>query len=169
VAVDHEDCIIQDDAIIDLDSWKEGLVYRLIVLPVKVMVSPYFEVAGLLRIGVMELGQKLVDRRMGDVDLVKIVILPKFLGVAQLDVGEAVCQVTFQDATINEGILGKVIGAGDVAAVHVGHDNQLCCSGHGQMLDSCQVGKFHGWSTVGKGRFLIGIAGILWYAHRHMF
>jgi len=71
VAVDHEDGIVQEDGFIDLNARKQGLVDVLMVLPVKVMIPPDLDVAGFFGIGVMELRQKFIDRRVGDVDLVE--------------------------------------------------------------------------------------------------
>jgi hypothetical protein len=65
----------------------------------------------------MEFSQELIDRGMGDVDLVEIVVLPELLGVAQFDVGEAVFKVILQGAAIDQGVLREVVGPGAVAPV----------------------------------------------------
>ena len=98
----------------------------------------------------MEFCQEFIDRRVGNVDLVKVVILPEFLGIAQFYIGESVLQVIFQGATIDQGILGEVVGAGAIAPVHVGHDNQLHSGVEGKVLDALKEGKVHLCSPVRK-------------------
>ena len=66
----------------NLDAGEERPVDRFVVPPVEVMVPPHLQVAGLCRIRIMEFGQEFIDRGVGDVDLVKVVILPELLGVA---------------------------------------------------------------------------------------
>ena len=117
VAVDHEDGIVQDDGLTDLNPREEGLINGLVVLPIEVMIPPYLYVTGLFGIGVMELRQKVIDRRVGDVYLVEVVALPKFLGVAQFNVGKAVFKVILQGAAIDKGVLREVVGPGAVAPV----------------------------------------------------
>ena len=48
-------------------------------------------------------------------------IPPEFLGVAQLDVGEALLPVVFQGALVDEAIAREFIAGGAVAAVAVAH------------------------------------------------
>ena len=83
VAVDHQHGIVQEDGLVDLNPRKEGLVDVLVIFPVEVVIPPYLDVAGLCGIGVVKLRQQIIDRRVGDVDLVKVVILPEFFSVAQ--------------------------------------------------------------------------------------
>ena len=106
----------------DLDAGEQRPIDGLVVLPVQVMVSPHLQVPGLCRIRIMEFRQELIDRRVGDVDLVEIVVLPELLGIAQLDVGEAVFEVVLQGAAVDQGVLGEVVGPGTVPPVHVGHE-----------------------------------------------
>ncbi len=100
----------QDDPLVDLDTREQRAIDSRVVLPVEVMIPPYLEVPGLLRIRIVEFRQELIDRRVGDVDLIKIIVLPKLLGIAQFDVGETVFKVVSQGAAVDQGVLSKVIG-----------------------------------------------------------
>jgi len=141
VAVDHEDDIVQEDGLVDLHPRKQSLVDVLVIFPIEVMIPPDLQVAGLCRIGVLEFSQKFIDRRVGDVDLVEVVVLPKLLGIAQLNIRETVFKVIFQGAAIDKGVLRKVVGTGAVPPVHVGHDDQFHAGGHCDMLDPFKFGK----------------------------
>ena len=55
----------------------------------------------------MEFGQEFIDRRVGDVDLVEIVVLPKLLGIPQFDIDETFFQVMLQGATVDQEFLAK--------------------------------------------------------------
>jgi len=81
--MDHEDGIVQEDSLVDLNSRKQALIDILMLLPVEVMIPPYLDVTGFCRIVVVEFRQEVIDRRVGDVNLVEIVVFPEFLGVAQ--------------------------------------------------------------------------------------
>jgi len=141
MAVDHEDGIVQDDSFVDLNPRKQELVDVLMILPIEVVIPPDLNIAGLRGIGVVEFRQEFIDRRMGDVYLVKVLILPEFFGIAQFDVRKAVFEIVFQSTTVDQGVLGEVIGAGTVTPVHVGHDDQLHAGGHGDVLDPFKFGE----------------------------
>ena len=83
------------------DAGKEPAQRRFVVLPVEVVIAPDFDVAGLLGIAVMKCGQPLVNRGVGDVDLIEAFDFPEFLRVAQLDQRESFRKViiegTFED------------------------------------------------------------------------
>lgn len=64
MAMDHEDYIIQNNRLVDLNPRKQGLVDVLMILPVKVVIPPDLEVASLLGIGVMEFHQEFIARRV---------------------------------------------------------------------------------------------------------
>lgn len=95
-----------------------------VVAPVFVVVSPDLEVAGFGRVRVVEAAEQVVDGGVGDVDLLEGVVLPEFLGVAQLDVGEALPQVVFQGALVDDRIVREFIARGAVAPVAVGQDDE---------------------------------------------
>jgi len=141
VAVQEQDGIVYDDPLMDLDAGEQRAIDCFVILPVQVVVPPHLEVAGLPRIRIVEFRQELIDRGVGDVDLVEIFVLPEILGVAQLDVGEAVFEVVFQGATIDQGILREVIRPGAVPPVHVGHDDQLHAGSEFDMPDAFKFGK----------------------------
>ena len=125
----------------NLDAGEERPVDRLMVLPVQVMVTPHLQIPGPLRIRIMKACQELIDQGVGDVDLVEIVILPELLGVPQLDISESLFEVMPQGASVDQGVLGKVVRPGAVAPMHVGHDNQLHAGSEGDMPDTFKFGK----------------------------
>jgi len=134
----------QENPFVNLDPGKERPIDRFVVLPIEIMIPPHLQVAGLCRSRIMEFGQEFIDRGVGDVGLVEIIVLPEFLGIAQFDVGETFSEIILQGATIDQGVLGEIIGPGTVPSVHVGHDDQLHAGGHGQVPDPFQFWQgFH--------------------------
>ena len=130
VAVPHEDVVVEKGGSIDDDTGEQSfevggvaLPFQVggVALPFQVVVSIDFDVAGLFRVRVVELGQLFIDGRMGNVNLVKGSVFPQFLRVTQFNVGEAVFQVIAEGAFVYEGIVGKVVRTGAVPAVHVTH------------------------------------------------
>ena len=109
VAVPHEDVVVEKGGFIDDDAGEQSFEGGGVVPPLQVVVSPYFDIASLLRIRVVKLSQLFINGGVGDVNLVECSIFPHFLRVAQFDVGEAVFQVVVEGAFVYEGIVGKVV------------------------------------------------------------
>jgi hypothetical protein len=112
------------DGLVDLDAGEEAFEGRRVLPPVLVVVPPHLEVAGLRRIGVVEAAEQVVDRGVGNVDLLEVVVLPELLRVAQLDVGEPLFEVVFQGALVDERIACKFVARGAVAPVAVRQDDE---------------------------------------------
>ena len=79
----------------------------------------------------MKLGQAVIHRGMGDVNLGKALVFPQIFGISQFDQGETLVMVIIHGAIEDQGIGGKVVCAGAVAAVGVGEEDEsgLGCRG----------------------------------------
>jgi len=93
------------DVPIYLDVGEEGAQRGGVVAPVLFVVSPDLEVAGFGRVRVVEAAEQVVDGGVGDV-------------------GEALLQVVFQGALVDEEIASEFIAGGAVAPVAVGQDDE---------------------------------------------
>ena len=103
-----------------------------VVFPLDVVIAPDLDVAGLLRIGVVEFSDPVVDGGVGDIYLLKGLVFPEFFGIAKFYVGESLSEVVVEGAFVDEGVVGEVIGAGPVTAVHVGHDDEFGSLAHAE-------------------------------------
>jgi len=86
-----------------------------------------------LGIGVVKCGQPLVDRGVGDVDLLEALDLPELLPVAQFDQREPLGKVMVEGAFEDQRIGGKIIGPAPVAAMGVGKKNKPGIGSGGEM------------------------------------
>jgi len=106
------------------DIGENGIQLPCVVFPLDVVVAPDLDVAGFVQVRVVELFELIVDRGMGDVDLIEGFVFPEFFGIAQFDVGKALLQVMVERAFVDERVVGKVVTARSVAPMHVGHDDE---------------------------------------------
>lgn len=90
VAADDPGLFVHPDP---LENLRQGLC---IVPPVQIVVPPYLDIARLRRVGIVEFAEQLVNGRVGDVDRRETAVFPELLGVAQLDVAEALPEVMLQ-------------------------------------------------------------------------
>ena len=97
-----------------------------VVFPLDVVIAPDFDIAGLFWIRVVEFSDLVIDGGVGDIYLLKGLVFPEFFGIAKFYVGKSLSKIIVESAFVEEGVVGKVIGAGSVTAMHVGHDDKFC-------------------------------------------
>jgi len=116
--------IIQNRGFIGLNAGENSLKGSASLFPAIVMIASNFDVAVFFRVPAMKLGQAVIHRGMGDVNLGKTLVLPQVFGISQFDQGETFGMVIVQGAIENQGIGGKVVCAGAVTTVGVGEENE---------------------------------------------
>jgi len=124
VAMPHQNMVIQNRGLVCLNAGKNSLKGSATLFPAIVMIAPNFDVAGFFRIPVMKPGQAPIHRGMGDENLWKSLVFPQIFGISQFDQGETFGMIIVQGAIEDQGIGGKVVCAGAVAAVGVGEENE---------------------------------------------
>ena len=122
-----------------LNASEEGMQGGCVFTPYLVVVTPDLQVTGAVRIRVVETTEQVIYRRVGDVDLLEGVVLPEFLRIAQLDVGEALRKVVFQGALVDEGIAGEFVTGRTVASVTIAQDDVFCLAIFRYRHFSCHV------------------------------
>ena len=120
----HQDMVIQNHGFIGLNAGENSLKGSDTLFPAIVMIAPDFDVASFFRVTVMKLGQAVIHRGMGDVNLGRALVFPQIFGFSQFDQGEAFGMVIVQGAIEDQGIGGKIVCAGSIAAVGVGEENE---------------------------------------------
>ena len=136
VAVPEEDTLswfggaVEYRGFVNLNAGEDLVEDVCVVFPLDIVISPDLDVAGLFRIRVVEFSDLVIDGGMGDIYLLKGFVFPEFFGIAKFYVGESLHEVIAEGAFVDEGVVGKVIGAGPVTAMHVGHDDKFGFMAH---------------------------------------